>query len=153
MLIYNKEAILMGKMENNIKKGIIESYAFRLKALGLSFKYSDYKTAFSKIPGDKIYETLSNLVRNKETAISYLTNLGVKVKDSVNNLTDKIKKQLNLSNVTEFNHDNKDYFKFKDSNNQIYVVRNLGEDSKELFTNILNESSMEKRMQVKYLKN
>ena len=49
----------MGKMENNIKKGIIESYAFRLKALGLSFKYSDYKTAFSKIPGDKIYETLS----------------------------------------------------------------------------------------------
>lgn len=132
----------MGKMENNIKKGIIESYAFRLKALGLSFKYSDYKTAFSKIPGDKIYETLSNLVRNKETAIGYLTNLGVKVKDSVNNLTDKIKKQLNLSNVTEFNHDNKDYFKFKDSNNQIYVVRNLGEDSKELFTNILNESSI-----------
>lgn len=38
MLIYNKEAISMGKMENNIKKGIIESYAFRLKALGLSFK-------------------------------------------------------------------------------------------------------------------
>ena len=35
----------------------------------------------------------------------------------------------------------KDYFKFKDSNNQIYVVRNLGEDSKELFTNILNESN------------
>ena len=46
----------------------------------------------------------------------------------------------------------KDYFKFKDSNNQIYVVRNLGEDSKELFTNILNESSINYGLQNKVKK-
>lgn len=134
----------MGKIDDRMKMELIKSYAFRLKALGISFDYNNYKKTFNNVPNNEISNKLALLMKNKEETINYLNKLGIKANDKVNsnNLTEKIKKQLNLSDITEFNSNGKDYFKFKSSDGQIYIVRNMGDDSKELFMHILNTSNI-----------
>lgn len=134
----------MGKIDDRMKMELIKSYAFRLKALGISFDYNNYKKTFNNVPNNEINNKLSLLMKNQEETINYLNKLGIKANEKVNsnNLTEKIKKQLNLSDITEFSSNGKDYFKFKSSDGQIYIVRNMGDDSKELFMHILNTSSI-----------
>lgn len=134
----------MGKIDDRKKKELINSYAFRLKAMGVKFNYKKFKEVFNNIPNNEINEKLSSLMNDKNFTIDYLNKLGINTSNKVNSndLTEKVKKQLNLSDITEFSNNGKDYFKFKSSDGQIYIVRNLGDDSKELFTNILNNSNI-----------
>lgn len=134
----------MGKIDDRMKMELIKSYAFRLKALGISFDYNNYKKIFNNVPNNEISNKLALLMKNKEETINYLNKLGIKANDKVSssNLTEKIKKQLNLSDITEFSSNGKDYFKFKSSDGQIYIVRNMGDDSRELFMHILNTSNI-----------
>lgn len=134
----------MGKIDDRKKRELINSYAFRLKAMGVKFNYKKFKEVFNNIPNNEISDKLSSLMNNKNFTIDYLNKLGINTSNKVNgnDLTEKVKKQLNLSDITEFSNNGKGYFKFKSSDGQIYIVRNLGDDSKELFTNILNNSNI-----------
>ena len=122
----------MGKMKDREQLELIKSYAFRLKDV------------FSKFPSNEINNKLSSLMNDKDNTIIYLNQLGIKAIDkyNINNLTEKVKKQLNLSDVIEFTSNDKDYFKFRSNDGQIFIVRNLGNDSKQLFMDILKASSI-----------
>lgn len=136
----------MGKIDDRKRMELIKSYGYRLKAAGISFDYRSLKKVFMLLSQEEINESFIALTKDKDNIIFNLNKLGIKATDrriNNNDLTDKIKKQLNLSDVTEFKNNDKDYFKFKDIAGQIYVVRNLGDDSKELFMNILNTTSIE----------
>ena len=65
-------------------------------------------------------------MNDKDNTIIYLNQLGIKAIDkyNINNLTEKVKKQLNLSDVIEFTSNDKDYFKFRSNDGQIFIVRN-----------------------------
>lgn len=134
----------MGKMKDREQLELIKSYAFRLKAFGINFEYGKFKNVFSKFPSNEINNKLSSLMNDKDNTIIYLNQLGIKAIDkyNINNLTEKVKKQLNLSDVIEFTSNDKDYFKFRSNDGQIFIVRNLGNDSKQLFMNILKASSI-----------
>lgn len=135
----------MNIIEAKTKNELIKSYAFRLKAYNINFKLKELKNAFNDLNGHELIVTLNNMVKNKDNAVDFLTKRNIKYIDKeqeTSKLKQMLQKELSLKDVTEFESEDKNYFKFKGSDNQVFVVRNLGDDSRALFLNMLNASNI-----------
>ena len=135
----------MNIIEAKTKNELIKSYAFRLKAYNISFKLKELKNAFNDLSGHELMVTLNNMVKNRDNALDFLTKRNIKYVDKgleTSKLKQMLQKELSLKDVTEFESEDKDYFKFKGSDNQVFIVRNLGDDSRALFLNMLNASNI-----------
>lgn len=134
----------MGLINERQKQAIIDAYYFRLEAANIDLDKRALKEKLNSLPNDELNKVLSKIMGgNQNNIMTSLKSLNIPVTDkteALDSLKEQVKKSLNLSSIIEFNSTHRDYFKFKDSNGDITIVRNLGNDSKELFTSILNSS-------------
>ncbi len=131
-------------MDMRIKESKIASYCDRIKASGVKVNNKMLKEKLKKMNDKELTETLNKIVSAKDKdIIKTLNKLGVNAMSSkitTEQAKEEVQKRLNLEGISEFKNDEKDYFKFKDKNGKITVTRNIGNDSKDLFLTILNES-------------
>ena len=136
----------MASIKIRINQSKIESYCFRIKAAGITVDMEKLKEKLQKLDSKFLDETLTKIVSGKEEDIlASLKAIGINaVSDRITTIKAKeeVVKKLNLSDITEFENNNMRYFKFKDKDGNVIVTRNLGNDSKELFLDILNNSNV-----------
>ena len=136
----------MGVIINRQREASILAFSYRLKAANIDVNFNDLTKKLHSLPIDELNDLMSNFMSfNQNEKIETLRKLGIPAADkteTINKLKDEVKKSLNLSDITEFENQHKRYFKFKDASGNITVVRNLGYDSKELFTSILNNTNL-----------
>ena len=135
----------MTKMEERQKQAIIDSFYFRCKAYGIDVDKKILQDKLINYDRKSLDELLLNIMRgNRDTMTSSLQKLHLPINIQKNEieLKEEVKKALNLQDITEFGSLESNYFKFKDQEGNIIVVRNLGDDSKVLFNDILNNTNL-----------
>ena len=135
----------MAKMEERQKQAIIDSFYFRCKAYGIDVDKKILQDKLINYDRKSLDELLLNIMRgNRDTMTSSLQKLHLPINIQKNEieLKEEVKKALNLQDITEFGSLESNYFKFKDQEGNIIVVRNLGDDSKVLFNDILNNTNL-----------
>ncbi len=134
------------KITNKQKKEIINSYYFRMLALDIDLKKEDLEKKLLSLDEKELQKIFLDMMKGSGKDITTLLNKlnipAANKNETINNLQEQVKKSLNLSSIIEFSNQRKNYFKFKSEDGTIYVVRNLGNDSKELFLNILNNKNI-----------
>lgn len=136
----------MNIIDKRRKEAIIDSYYFRIMANGIDLSKNQLQEKFSNLNEQELNNTFITIMKgNKRDIITNLLELNMQVSDkdaTINNLKEEVKKSLNLSSITEFSDNKKDYFKFKGADGNIFIVRNIGNDSKQLFMDILNNKNI-----------
>lgn len=136
----------MNIIDKRRKEAIIDSYYFRIMANGIDLSKKQLQEKFSNLNEQALNNTFITIMQgNKREIITSLLGLNMQASDkdaTISNLKEEVKKSLNLSSITEFSDNKKDYFKFKSADGNIFIVRNLGNDSKQLFMDILNNKNI-----------
>lgn len=134
----------MGLIIERQKRAIIEAYYSRLQAFNIDLDEDSLIAKFNNTSLNDLRKQLLNIIKGKQSdIIKSLKTFHIQCKDktvALNSLKEEVKKSLNLSSIVEFSDSHRDYFKFKEASGDIILVRNLGNDSKALFTAILNNS-------------
>jgi len=129
----------MDFMTRRINQTLINDYCFRIEAAGVTVDRNSLIQRLGKMNEQEIISNMNTILSGREEEIiSTLNGIGVNAVSSKINLEDEVAKKLNLESITEFENNGKSYFKFKDKEGNIRVTRNLGDDSKSLFMDILN---------------
>lgn len=138
----------MKAMERRINEEKIKSMLARFKAANIVL---DEELFIEKLVNLET-NTLSNTLRkmadgDKKHMLESIKGFNVPAniidpKASEKDLKQDVKKKLNLSDITEFENNNKGYFKFKDKDGNITLARNMGDNARDLFLNLLNDSSV-----------
>lgn len=135
----------MTKIEERQKETAIDNFYFHISS-EIKVNQDDLKSKFKHLNYDKLKELLFDIMLgNSNTRSNTLRKLKIPVIDKfkeTNELKEEVKKALNLQDITEFGSNDAYYFKFKDQNGNITIVRNLGDDSKVLFSDILNNTDL-----------
>lgn len=136
----------MNIIDKRRNEAIIDSYYFRIMANGIDLSKKQLQEKFSNSNEQELNNTFITIMKgNKREIITSLLGLNMQASDkdaTISNLKEEVKKSLNLSSITEFSDNKKDYFKFKSADGNIFIVRNLGNDSKQLFMDILNNKNI-----------
>lgn len=136
----------MNIIDKRRKEAIIDSYYFRIMANGIDLSKKQLQEKFSNLNEQALNNTFITIMQgNKREIITSLLGLNMQASDkdaTISNLKEEVKKSLNLSSITEFSDNKKDYFKFKSADGNIFIVRNLENDSKQLFMDILNNKNI-----------
>lgn len=136
----------MNIIEKRRKEAIIDSYYFRLMAKGVDLEKGQLQEKFNYLNEQELSNSFMLLMNGKkDDVINNLSKFHIQAVDkeiTLNNLKEQVKKSLNLSSITEFTDNKNDYFKFKSSDGRIFIVRNIGNDSKQLFMDILNNKNI-----------
>lgn len=136
----------MSIIDKRRKEAIIGSYYFRIIANGIEVSRNQLQEKLNNLNEQELSQTFIMIIHgNKKDIINNLSGLNMQASDkdvTITNLKEEVKKSLNLSSITEFSDNNKDYFKFKSADGNIFIVRNFGNDSKQLFMDILNNKNI-----------
>lgn len=136
----------MSIIDKRRKEAIIGSYYFRIIANGIEVSRNQLQEKLNNLNEQELSQTFIMIIHgNKKDIINNLSGLNMQASDkdvTITNLKEEVKKSLNLSSITEFSDNNKDYFKFKNADGNIFIVRNFGNDSKQLFMDILNNKNI-----------
>ncbi len=136
----------MNTIDKRRKEALIDSYFLRLTANGIDTDKNQLQEKLKNLSEQELNNTFIMIMKgNKGNIINNLVELKIQASDkeaTINNLEEQVKKSLNLSSITEFSDNKNDYFKFKSGNGNIFVVRNFGNDSKQLFMDILNNKNI-----------
>ncbi len=136
----------MNTIDKRRKEALIDSYFLRLAANGIDTDKNQLQEKLKNLNEQELNNTFIMIMKgNKGNIIDNLVELKIQASDkeaTINNLEEQVKKSLNLSSITEFSDNKNDYFKFKSGNGNIFVVRNFGNDSKQLFMDILNNKNI-----------
>lgn len=128
------------------KKELINAYYYRIQAFGIDLNKGDLEKKLLSLDEKELRNIFLDMMKGNEKDITTLLNRlnipAANKNEALNDLQEQVKKSLNLSSITEFNNKKKGYFKFKAEDGSIYVVRNLGNDSKQLFLDILNNKNV-----------
>lgn len=135
----------MTKIEEKQKQAIIDNFYFRCKAYNIDIEKKILQDKLINYDMKSLDELLLNMMKsNSDTIASSLQklHLPITIQKNETELKEEVKKALNLQDITEFGSLESNYFKFKDQQGNITVVRNLGDDSKALFSDILNNTDL-----------
>lgn len=112
------------KITDKQKKAIIDSYYFRMLAFVIDLKKEDLEKKLLSLDEKGLQEILSDMMKgSKKDIIILLNKLNIPAADkneTINDLQEQVKKSLNLSSITEFSNQRKNYFKFKSEDRTIY---------------------------------
>ena len=129
----------MNLMKRRANRALIEDYYYRIKASGVEADKTVLMNRLEKLEENEIANTMNTILGgNEEEIVRTLQGIGVNAVSSKMNLEEEVTKKLNLESITEFDNNGKSYFKFKDKEGNIRITRNMGDDSKALFMDILN---------------
>lgn len=135
----------MTKIEERQKETAIENFYIHISS-DINVSRDDLKAKFKPFSYNQLNDILFDIMLgDSNTRTSSLQKLKLPVtnkKKEEYELRESVKKALNLQDITEFGSNGSNYFKFKDQYGNITIVRNLGDDSKELFNDILNNTNL-----------
>lgn len=136
----------MSIINSKQKKELINAYYYRMQAFGIDLNKKDLEKKLLFLDEKELRDIFLDIMKGNEKDITTLLNRlnipAANKNETINDLQEQVKKSLNLSSITEFNNKKKSYFKFKAEDGSIYLVRNLDNDSKQLFLEILNNKNV-----------
>ena len=133
-------------LKNYEKRNQIDHYLTQIKyRKKVEVDEEEFKKKFEKLDSKSIDEYLGIMLKGSpEQIAATLNSTGIKTtskgieEQTKKTDLDDVAKKLNMESITEFENNGKNYFKFKDKDGNIRITENIGDDSKELFTDILN---------------
>lgn len=135
----------MTKIEARQKETAIDNFYFHISS-EIKVNQDDLRSKFRNLNYNKLKELLFDIMLgNSNTKSNTLRKLKIPIIDKfkeTRELKEDVKKALNLQDITEFGLNDTHYLKFKDKNGNITIVRNLGDDAKVLFSDILNNTDL-----------
>lgn len=133
---------LLRKYENRNR---LDHYWYQIKHKNVDVDKKEFFAKYEKLDSKEIDDAMNTMLKGtSEQLTRTLNSKGIKASNKSSNLKDTkdkndlVAKKLDLDSITEFENNGKNYFKFKDKDGNIRITENIGDDSKELFADILN---------------